>query len=176
MPLRVRHVLHPSPRPESGVFRRAVPDEPGGHGYDYADSFEVVLGQPDTHPAEQWVRTALEDVHPLVRRLIQVAHTRVLRFELGPYDERHILGWRIAGSEHDVLQIEASGPLGRGVIVARRSAPTTAVATTYVFFTRRRSRVIWVFVGPLHRRVAPFLLTRAARTLARDTVRPGAAA
>jgi hypothetical protein len=150
---------------EFEVRPRAVPDEPELRGHDYADSFEVVLAEPDEHTAETWARTALEQSNPLLRRLVGVVHGGILRFDLGPDDEQHVLGWRIVSSEPDALQLVAGGPLGRGVIVARRTSPTASAASTYVFFTRRRSRLIWAVVGPLHRRVAPYLLGRAAHTL-----------
>jgi hypothetical protein len=155
--------------PEYAVRRRDVPDEPQLRGHDYADAFEVVLARPDAHSAETWARTSLEQCHPLLRRLIEVVHARVLRFDLGPSDDAHVLGWRIVSSEHDVLHLEARGPLGRGAIVARRTSPTTAVASTYVFFDRSPARLIWTVVGPIHRWAAPYLLGRAARALLQDS-------
>jgi hypothetical protein len=152
----------------TSVHRRTAPDEPHARAYDYADSFEVVLAEPDGHSAEEWARTALEQSHPLVRRLIRVVHARVLCFDLGPSDKQHILGWRIVSSDPDGLQLEAGGPLGRAVIVARRTSPTASAVSTYVFFTRQRARLIWAVVGPVHRRVAPYLLRRAARALVQE--------
>src|SRR4051812_42435572 len=75
--------------------------------FDYADAFELRLDRPDEHSAEQWVRAGLE--RPALRRLILLVHRRVLRFELGPRDADHILGWRIVTSTPDVLQLETAG-------------------------------------------------------------------
>ena len=131
--------------------------------HDYADSFALLMSEPDDHTAEEWVRAGLEQ--PLLRRLIVLVHRHVLRFALGPADEQHILGWRIAVSEPDVVMLQTGGPLLRAVIVARRTSPTSAVASTFVFYERSGTRLLWLLVGPLHRRVAPYLLRRADRTL-----------
>jgi hypothetical protein len=136
--------------------------------FQYADSFELRFGSPDQHSAEQWVRTGLEQ--PMLRRLILLVHRRVLRFELGPRDDEHILGWRIVTSQHDVVQLEADGPLARAVIVARRTTPMSAVATTFVFYKRPITPSVWRLVGPVHRHVSPYLLKRAAGTLLRETI------
>src|SRR4051794_24628689 len=105
MPVRDSQALPLAPpMPDHTVRRRPVPDDPRLTGYDYADCFEVTLATPDTHSAETWVRTSLE-ANAFVRRLITVVHAHVLRFDLGPADEHHVLGWRIVTSEPDVLQL-----------------------------------------------------------------------
>lgn len=154
-----------------GVRRCSVAPEPllGAAVPDYADSFEIRLERPDAHTAEQWVRAALEQAQPPVRQLIELVHRRALRFRLGPTTSPdHVLGWRIVDSGPDLVRLEAAGPLGSGVIVARRSTPYSAVATTFVFFDRPIARHLWLVIGPLHRRIAPYLLRRAAVTLARQ--------
>ena len=159
------------------VSRREVAAEPllGGAAYDYADAFEVRLDAPDTHPAELGVRTALEQSPAAVRGLIQFVHQHVVRFQLGPqHDADHILGWRIVSTEPTVIHIEATGPLLRAAIVAHRTSPTTADVTTFLFYQRAITGLMWVAVGPLHRRIVPYLLTRAAATL--TTARAVAAA
>jgi hypothetical protein len=152
------------------VTRLPVAPEPllDTNDFQYADSFELRFGRPDQHTAEQWLRTGLEQ--PMLRQLIVLVHRRVLRFDLGPRDDEHILGWRILTSQHDVVQLEADGPLMRAVIVARRTSPTSAVATTFVFYKRPITALLWRLVGPLHRRVAPYLLKRAAGTLLRESI------
>ncbi|MDT7572585.1 MAG: hypothetical protein QOE05_2759 [Actinomycetota bacterium] len=154
---------------EYAVRRRAVPDESSLRGYDYADCFEAALQQPDAHSALTWARTALEGARPPVRWLIKAVHRHVLRFELGPADENHVLGWRVAEVDRDAVRLETGGPLGRAVLIARRTSPTTAIASTYLFFHRRRARVLWAVVGPLHRTLAPYLLRQAAKTLTHES-------
>jgi hypothetical protein len=160
-------------RPAAGrsgfrVYRCPVPAEAlvNGAAYDYADSFEVRLEHPDTHSAEQWARAALEHAPPTSRRLIRLVHARVLRFRLGPCsDANHILGWPIVTADHGVVHLETAGPLLRALIILRRTSPTCAAATTFVFYERSTARPLWVAVGPLHRRIAPYLLQRAAASM-----------
>jgi hypothetical protein len=138
-----------------------------GVAYDYADSFEVRLEHPDTHSAEQWARAALEDSPSAMRRLIVVVHVHVLRFRLGPdSDADHILGWPIVTAEREVVRVETAGPLLRGTIILRRTSPTRAAVTTCLFYQRPAARLMWVAVGPLHRRVSSYLLRRAADSMA----------
>ncbi|HYI44455.1 MAG TPA: DUF2867 domain-containing protein [Actinomycetota bacterium] len=149
------------------VRRRAVAtDEPliGADRYDYADAFEVRVPRPDPRSAEQWARAALEQAPRTVRWVIRVAHRYVVRFRLGPSSSpNHVLGWSIVTSQHEAIVLEAVSPLLRAVIVARRIDPTVALATTYLFFTRPTAvRIVWAIVGPVHRRVAPYLLEHAA--------------
>ena len=131
----------------------------------YADAFEVRVADGDDRTAEAFARSALEDAPWLVRETVWFVHRRVLRLRLAPRSAPdHILGWTIVTSDPDVVQLEAVSPLlGRGVIVGRRPEPTRAVITTYVFFRRPGiGRAVWALVGPLHRRVAVFLLNHAA--------------
>ena len=137
----------------------------GREAPDYADAFEVPLRESDSRSPEAFARAALEDAPWLVREAVWVAHRYVLRLRLAPRSSpAHLRGWTIVTSKPDVMQLEAISPLlGRGVIVGRRPDPTRAVLTTYIFFTRPAvARVLWAAIGPLHRRVAPFLLERAA--------------
>lgn len=147
------------------VRRVPVASEPLVEGtYDYADSFELRLEQSDTHTAEQWVRTALEQAAPGVRGLVRFVHGRVAKFGLDS-SPHSVLGWRTVASTRDVFHLAAAGPVLRAEIVARRTSPVTATLTTFLFYERRRTRLLWLVVGPLHRRVAPYLLTRAASRL-----------
>jgi hypothetical protein len=137
----------------------------GGEAYDYADCFEVRLPEPDERSAEEFTRSALGDAPWLVRGTVSIAHRHILRLRLGPRSSpHHLFGWEIRAAAHDVVHLEARSPLlGRGAIVARRPDRSRAVLTTYVFFARPRlSRAVWAVTGPLHRRVAVYLLERAA--------------
>ena len=136
----------------------------GGASYDYADAFEIEPPASDDRTAEQFARAALEGAPWPLRLTILVAHRYLLRLRLGPRSSpQHVLGWKIVTAEPDVIQLEAVSPLlGRGVIVARRPLPTSAVITTYVFFARPTlSRVVWMLARPVHRWAAMYLLEHA---------------
>jgi hypothetical protein len=142
-----------------------VPDVLVGAEYDYADAFEIQLPEGETRSPEQMFRAALDDAS-WVQRWVPVVHRQVIRFRLGPRSSPdHLLGWRIVSSDADVIHLEADGPLMRGVIVGRRTSRSTGVFTTFVFFRKRTAaRMLWPIIGPLHRRVAPYLLERGVTT------------
>ena len=133
----------------------------GSPAYDYADAFEIDLPAAEPRSPEQLFRAALDNAAWL-QRGVPVVHRHMLRFRLGPrLSADHILGWRIVNSSPDVIHLEASGPLIRGVIVGRRTSHSTAIFTTFVSYASRPpARIVWAVVGPLHRRVAPYLLQR----------------
>ena len=132
--------------------------------YDYADSFEIQLGEPDEHTAEEWVRCALENAPLATRLTISNAWRHALRFDVGPDSSpQHLLGANIVESRPDLIQLELSGPLLRGVILGRRPDPQTVSLTTLLFYEQTlRAQAAWVVVGPAHRRIVPQLLEQAA--------------
>ena len=69
---------------------------------------------------------------------------------------------RVEMAQPEVIHIEASSPLLRGVIVVRRVEPMCVVLTTFVFYQRPVTRIVWALAGSLHRRVVPYLLMKAA--------------
>ena len=108
-------------------------------------------------------RTGLEEPPALLRRIILLAHRHVLGFRLGPlHGNDHVLGWRIHKAEPEVIRLEASGRLLDGVIVGRRQETRTVLTTSLRYRRPLLARTVWICVGPLHRRIAPYLLDRAA--------------
>lgn len=140
-------------------------------GHDYADCFEVRLAHPDDHTAEEWMRAALTSAAPWVVGLIRFVHGRIARFSLST-DPTSILGWETVSSVTDACRIQTRGPALRAEIVARRTSATTATVTTFLFYRRRSTRLLWLVIGPLHRRIAPYLLARAAAHLTTQAPRP----
>jgi len=147
--------------------RRTSPaDEPLGAElrYDYADAFEVNLREGDSRTAERVVRTGLEHASPALGRVVLTVHRHVLRFRLGPVTSpKHIVGWQITTNEPDVLCLKAEGSLLDGMMVARRT-DNVARLTTLVTYQRPLARIVWAVVGPVHRKIAPHLMERAALT------------
>jgi hypothetical protein len=161
-------------RDESPPRARRVPvaaEEPliGSDRYDYSDAFEIRVREPDPRSAEQFVRCALEQAPWLVRSAVLTVQRNLLGLRLGPRPSPdHVLGWKILTSEPEVIHLEAVSPLLRGVLVGRRVDPTCVVITTYVFYTRPApARVVWKIAGPLHRRIAAYLLEHAAAAVDR---------
>jgi len=142
-------------------------DEPliRSDSYDYADAFEIRVPEADDRSIEQFVRTAVEEAPLPLLLTVRLVHKYLLRLRLGPRSSPDfVFGFKILTSEHDLIHLEALSPvLGRGVVVGRRVDATRAVLTTYLFFARpTAARVVWKIAGPLHRKVAPYLMERAA--------------
>ncbi len=136
----------------------------GSDRYDYADAFDIRASQPDPRSAEEFARSALEQAPWPVRWTVRTVQRHLLGLRLGPTSlQDHVFGWKIVTSEPDLIHLEAVSPLlGRGVLVGRRLDPTRTVITSYVFYRRQApARVAWMIAGPLHRRVARYLLERA---------------
>jgi hypothetical protein len=147
----------------------------GSEPYDYADAFEIRLRESDARTAEEFARCALEQAPRPVRWAIRFAHRHVLRLRLGPRSSPdHILGWKILTAEPEVLHLGAVSPLlGRAVLVGHRVDPSHAAIATYLFYKRpTRARALWTVIGPMHRRIAPYLLDRAAAAQTSPSTRP----
>ena len=161
--------------------RRVAVQDPRAAGSDYADAFEIRLAGTDDRTAEEWLRDALEQLPAPVRWAIVVVHRYVLRFRLGPLGAPdHVLGWRVATDEPTEMVLQTSSSLLDATIVGRRPDPTRTSITTALRHRRPLlARLVWMLVGPLHRRIAPLLLERAAGVrspaAAGRTVGPGVA-
>ena len=148
----------------------------GDDRYDYADAFEIRAPELQGQSAEDLARLIVQEASPPVLWIIRVAHRHLLRFRLGPFSSPdHILGWKIVRRDRDTLVIEADSPLLRGVIVGRKTEQTCSVVTTYVFYKRPAlGRILLMIAGPIHRRIAPHLLERAAASLIGPDIPTGA--
>ena len=154
-----------------------VPADPSGPpvdggGYHYADAFEIALDAPDARSAEEFARAALDNAPRVVRFAMVSAQRYLLGFRLGPTSgPEHIQGWKIVRAEPTVIQLEAVGMLGRAVVVGQRPNPTTAVMATYNFYSRPRlGRALFGVAGSMHRRIAAYLMERAAGSLSHGPV------
>jgi hypothetical protein len=151
---------------QRGAQRVAPPTQTpdGSDRFDYADAFEIRLTAPDERPAVEWMRCGLERAPLPLRWTILVAHRFLLGFRLAPRSAPgNVLGWRIVTSEPDLVHLQASSPLMRGDLMGQRDSPDQMVLSTYLSFRRPvPARLVWFAVGPLHRRIAPYLLERAA--------------
>ncbi len=164
-----------SETPVFHVRQLPVVDEPriGSARHDCVDAFELRVREPDPRTAEELARLALEEAPRAVRGLVLLAWRHILRFRLGPLSSPdHVLGARVVLSRPDVVQLEVSGPIMRGVIVSRKTGPTCVVVTTYVFYERPElARIAWTIAAPLHRRVVRYLLTHTAAVANREAHR-----
>jgi hypothetical protein len=146
--------------------RRSVDTEPliaQVGGYDYADSFEIDLREPDERAPEQWMRAAIGGAHIAVKTTVGVAWRYLLRFELDSRAPRQLFGMPILESTRDVAYMSAGSPLLVGHLIGRREDDTRISLTTALIYKQRRlAAAVWATAGPAHRRIAPYLLERVA--------------
>ena len=152
------------------VAERAASDEAAA---DYVDVFEVPVPQDDSRTGEQVFRDGLGRRPGPGGGIVLWIHRHILRFRLGSFSSpEHIIGWSIAHSDPDELVLVADGPLMRGQLRLRREDGRRAVLTTRLHYRHKvAARVVWAFIGPLHRVIAPQLMQRAARGGAVPAVR-----
>ena len=138
-------------------------------GYDYADAFEAPLRPADTRSAEELYLAGLEAMPAWLGVVVLAAHRHILRLQLAPPSApNHLLGWEVLAADHDSITLKAAGPLIRGVLIARRATPSTAVLETFVSYRRPvLARLVWAAVGPMHRKVGPYLLRLATESACR---------
>ena len=53
-----------------------------GAQWQYADTFEITLDEPDDHRADEWLQAALEHTSRSARVLVRLVHRHVVRFDL----------------------------------------------------------------------------------------------
>ena len=126
-------------------------------GANYRDAFGVAVH--DTAPsAEEWMRKALEGAPGPLRWFVQFGWRCILGFR--PAASRSILGWQIVEATDDAVLLEQRSRLFRAALVLYK---TTECLTwqTWVRFESRPARHIWTIVAVLHRRIVPYILSRA---------------
>src|SRR3984885_11887823 len=102
---------------------------------DYADAFEIRIGEDDSRTAEQAFRDGLGAEPGAGGRLVLWTHRHVLRFRLGPFTSSdHVIGWKIVYSDPDQFVLSADGSLMRGENPKRPAGDSTAGAHPPLFF------------------------------------------
>jgi hypothetical protein len=129
----------------------------------YAAAWEVAIADGDGRAAEQWARAVFEDAPRALRRLIVTGWTAGLGFRLGPRPSPdYVLGWRIVTVVPDLIILSVqSAQLGTAQLVLKLKSSRVVLAS-FVRYEKRRARSIWSAVQPVHHRLIPYLLGRAA--------------
>lgn len=137
-------------------------------GSDYSDIFEAPLAPGDDRSAKELYVAGVESMPVWLGIVVFVAHRYVLRFRLAPIGAPdHLMGWKVVDADHDTIRLGASGPLIDGVLVARRSRSAAALETAVTYRRPVLARLVWAVVGPVHRRVGPYLIRRATASASR---------
>jgi hypothetical protein len=132
-------------------------------GADYVSAFEIRGIGVDARSPEEWARSVFEDAPMMARRFLILGWTMVLRLRLGPRNSSaNVLGWAIVADTTQTLTLQARSPLvtAHKVLDVRGDQLTV---TTAVRYERKRARLIWSAIAPVHHRVEPWLITRAGR-------------
>jgi hypothetical protein len=135
------------------------------NGDDYRDTFDAHIDPADTRHAEDLFRDALEHAPWPLPQTVGFVHRRGGGGRPAPPPTpHHVFGWRIMTSDPDEMRLEADSPLLHATLTGARVAPDRVALTTSLRYHRPAlARAAWSAVGPIHRRVAPYLLARAAR-------------
>jgi Protein of unknown function (DUF2867) len=131
----------------------------------YSCAFEVSVPSANKHTAERWLRVIQEGAPAPLRYFIVTGWVVALglRLELrSPSD--HILGWRILHTSPSevVVGVQGRALSARQVVQVDHA---TAVHTTVVHYNLGAARVLWAVAEPIHVRVIPHRLRRAAESL-----------
>jgi len=131
---------------------------------DYSDLFTVTTNGAADASAEQWSRTAIEDVAGLGGQFIWRG---VLGLRLRPRPStEQVGGWKIAGRGEDWIRIEASSWFLTAHCVIRLDDGQLSVGT-FIRYDRPIAALIWVPASAVHRRLMPGLLHQTVRRQAR---------
>ena len=131
-------------------------------GPDYAAAWEVPVTDGDERGAEDWARATFEGAPPALRAFIVAGWTTVLGLRLGPRPSPdHVLGWPIVDAAPARLVLETGFRFGTAQNVLRLDGGRVLLATL-VRYEKRGGRTAWSSAAPLHHRIVPYLLGRAA--------------
>ncbi|TDC55664.1 DUF2867 domain-containing protein [Actinomadura sp. KC345] len=125
-------------------------------GIDYADLFTLATEAEAT--PEQWARAAFGDVPSIGERLIWRGLLG-LRLSRGRSPDT-VAGWRIDGRGADWVRLRAASWFLTCNLVVRTSDGRVSLAT-FLHYDRRIGRLVWPWMSPVHRRLAPGLLREA---------------
>jgi hypothetical protein len=126
-----------------------------------AFAIDLALAAPS---AEGWARSVFEGAPVAVRWFVVVGWRLGLGLRLGPRTPEHVLGWRITGRGANSLTLEQQSWMLTAQLVCWTSNQRSMHAT-FVRYDRPAARWLWPPVSLLHRRIVPYLLLRAARTI-----------
>jgi hypothetical protein len=127
---------------------------------DYIDLFTVTTNGAADASAEQWSRTAIEDVAGLGGQFIWRG-VLGLRLKSRPSTER-VGGWKIADRGEDWIRLEASSWFLTAHLVVRLDDEHLS-AGTFIRYDRPIAALIWVPASAVHRRLMPGLLRQTVR-------------
>jgi hypothetical protein len=129
---------------------------------DYAAAWAAEVTDGEGCSAERWARATFEDAPHALRAFIVAGWTSFLGLRLGPRDSPdHVLGWRIVTDAPELIILESQFRFGTAHNLVRVDDSRVLLAT-FVRYEKRGGRTAWSVAAPLHHRIVPYLLGRAA--------------
>jgi len=140
------------------VQRIEVQDPFAAHGrHDYTDAFAVDLPGPDASPPATWLGSALSRVPAIVAWV-------AARLGFPPGTGDPLDGWEIRTSTPEMVHLVVELPLMHVDLIGRNAAPARRTLTTLLTYRRPLlGRLVWVVVGPAHRRTVRWVLATGLR-------------
>jgi Protein of unknown function (DUF2867) len=130
---------------------------------DYAAAWEVASTDADARSAEQWARATFEDAPGALRSFIVAGWIAGLGLRLGPRPSPdHVLGWPIASAAPDLIVLSVESALLGTAHIVLRVESSRVLLSSFVRYEKPAARPLWSAVQPLHHRIVPYLLGRAA--------------
>lgn len=116
----------------------------------------------DERSAERWARDVFEAAPAAFWWFVLFGWLVVLRLRLGPRDAvGYVAGWSVVSNAHERIVLG----VGSTMLAARLVVSVNGgrvVHETFLRYDRRRARVIWPLIAPLHRSIITYLLKRAS--------------
>ena len=129
---------------------------------DYTDACEITISNSDTRSPDQWARAIFEDAPRALRWFVVSGWIAGLGLRLGPRPSpAHVLGWKILTATPSVIVLGVHSIVLSNHLVLRVQ-DSSIVLATFVRYERRPAPIVWGVAQPIHRRVVPYLLRRAA--------------
>ncbi|MFB9388410.1 hypothetical protein ACFPM3_06155 [Streptomyces coeruleoprunus] len=129
----------------------------------YADLFTLTADRVPERSAEEWARTALEDIAAWQGQFVWRVLLR-LRLRLKWRGAAtHVAGWRIAGRGDGWLRLEARSAWMTGNLLFRVEDDRLSLATL-IRYDRPKAARVWSRLAPTHCEAVPGLLRQAYET------------
>lgn len=110
------------------------------------------------------MREVLEGAPRPVRWFVLFGWRVGLGLRPGPWPSpTHVLGWRVVSRTPQVVILTQQSALVSAHLLLRVEESQVVLAT-FVRYEHRAARAVWTIGSIVHRRIAPYLLTRAAST------------
>ena len=154
----------------SVIQQRSIPEVisslSGMDSPNYIDLFTVTTNGAGATSAEEWCRTAIEDVAGQGGQFIWRG-VLALRLKSRPFTER-VGGWKIADRGRECIRLEASSWFLTAHLVTRVD-DGQLFAGTFIRYEHPIAPLIWVPASAVHRRMMPGLLVKTVRLRARHS-------